>query len=98
MPPDLADPPSAETVPAKPPRLEYNNPPGVTRRQMSLLLLFLAINTLLFAAFVCLPTASPWLKSLYEDWQRSRAEKKQKELLRSVVNNCLTHTAPPDQL
>jgi hypothetical protein len=97
MPTDLADPPDAITA-AKPQRLEYNNPPGVTRRQMSLLLLFLAINTLLFAAFVCLPTASPYIKSLYEDWQRSRAEKKQKELLKSLVNNCLTHTLPPDQL
>jgi hypothetical protein len=65
---------------------------------MSLLLLFLAINTLLFAAFVCLPTASPFLKSLYEDWQRSRAEKKQKEHLKSVVNACLAHSLEPDQI
>jgi hypothetical protein len=87
--------PQPAAAAAPPQRLEYDKPSMVSRRQMNLFLLLLTVNTILFAAFVCLPAASPWLKQQWEDWQRRRAATKAAEAQRQEVASCLTFAQPP---
>jgi len=81
-------------------RLEYDDtrPAGISRRQVNFFLLLLFINTLLFAAFVCLPAATPMLKDMWSDWQRSRDEKRNTQQLRDAIDACLTFTLPANQV
>lgn len=81
-------------------RLEYDDarPTGISRRQMSVFLLLLFINTLLFAAFICLPTASPILKQMWTDWQATRTEGREQSKRRADINACLTFNIPPGQV
>jgi hypothetical protein len=80
------------------PELQYaKSSGGVTRRQMNLLLLFVMIDTLLFAAFVCLPTASPYLKSMWAEYQKRREDARQAAAVQTKLNACLAHAAPADQ-
>src|SRR4051794_33810261 len=65
---------------------------------MSFFLLLLFINTLLFATFVCLPNASPFLKQMWTDWHAARDKKRDAQAERAKVNACLDHTLPPDQV
>lgn len=93
-----------DPAPATPPRparrLEYDDtrPIGISRRQMSFFLLLLFINTLLFAAFICLPSASPFLKQMWTDWQAARQQKRDEQARRADIDACLAHALPPDQV
>jgi hypothetical protein len=83
--------------------LEYDKSGGsISRRQMSLLLLFIGINTFLFATFICLPMVFPTLKQEWANWQKDRMEKKQaaKEQAdrQAKLDACLNYTAPRDRL
>jgi hypothetical protein len=81
-------------------RLEYDDArhTGISRRQMNVFLLLLFINTLLFAAFICLPNVSPLLKDLWSNWQNAREAKRVAQQLRTAIDACLTFTLPPDQV
>jgi hypothetical protein len=98
------DEPRSDPAPLTPPhsarRLEYDDTrsSGISRRQMNFFLLLLSINTLLFAAFICLPGASPFLKQMWTDWQRGREEKRVAQARRAQVDDCLAYTLPPDQV
>jgi hypothetical protein len=91
--------PEPRAAEAASPGLQYakGSGGGVTRRQMNLLLLFVMIDTLLFAAFVCLPTASPYLKSMWSDYQKRREDARQAAVVQGKLNACLMHSAPADQ-
>src|SRR5262245_57423402 len=57
------------TAPIKP--LEYETTPnGVTRRQMSLLLLLVAVDSIVLIVFVSLPTLGPIIRQTWTDYQR----------------------------
>src|SRR6266567_3211264 len=71
---------------------------GVSRRQMNLLLLFVVIDTLLFAGFVCLPSASPFLKGMWADYQKRREDQRRAAAVQVKLSACLAHTAPADQV
>jgi hypothetical protein len=91
--------PESVVLPAPPQQLTYDkSAPHVTRRQMNLLLLFVFINTLLFAAFVCLPTASPYLKQMWADYEKRRDDRRRLDDLRAKFDACLNHTEAPDRV
>jgi hypothetical protein len=97
-PPDPVAAPAPASVAPAAPQIEYaKTSGGVSRRQMNLLLLFIVIDTLLFAAFVCLPTASPYLKSMWADYQKRREDQRHAAVVQAKLNACLAHTAPADQ-
>jgi hypothetical protein len=78
--------------------LEYEKSPNrISRRQMNLLLLLIAINTLLFSAFVCLPTASPYLKEMWSQYQQKRDEKRNAEARESKLAANMVFVAPADR-
>jgi hypothetical protein len=82
-----------------PPPLQYDaRPVGISRRQMNLFLLLLFVNTLIFAGLVFMPSASPWIKGMWESYQNERQRKKEEAALRAVVNTCMNYSAPADQL
>jgi hypothetical protein len=93
----------ADTPTPATPALQYDTRPSpITRRQMNFFLLLLFINTLLFAGFVCLPSASPWLKQTWADFQARRQQKKQAAAaaanLAAAFKDCLAYTMSPDKV
>jgi hypothetical protein len=80
-------------------QLEYDNKTTlITRRQMRFFLLLLTVNTFLFASFICLPSASPFLKQAWEDYQRKRTEAAEKAKMRRLIEACMNYSAPADQV
>jgi hypothetical protein len=80
-------------------QLEYDNKATlITRRQMRYFLLLLTVNTLLFAGFICLPSASPFIKQAWEEYQRKRADAAEKAKQRSLIDACMNYSAPADQV
>src|SRR4051812_5228120 len=64
-------------APAARATLEYDKSAGrVSRRQMNLLLLFVAVDTILFAGFVCLPAMQPAMRDWLAQYQRGRDERR----------------------
>jgi hypothetical protein len=93
-----SEPPAAQAASPVSTELQYaKSSGGVTRRQMNLLLMFVVIDTLLFAAFVCLPTASPYLKGMWADYQKRREDARHTAVVAGKLEACLKHTAPADQ-
>ena len=80
-------------------QLEYDNKTTlITRRQMRYFLLLLTVNTLLFAGFICLPSASPFIKQAWEEYQRKRADAAEKAKQRRLIDACMNYSAPADQV
>jgi hypothetical protein len=98
-PPDpAATPTPAPATPAATP-IEYaKTTGGVTRRQMNLLLLFVALDSLLFAAFVCLPAATPFVKGMWADYQKRQEDQRRAAVVQAKLNACLAHAAPADRV
>lgn len=79
--------------------LEYDNRSShVTRGQMRFFLLLLAVNTFLFAAFICLPSASPFLKQMWSDYQAGREKAKETAKLKGLIDACMNYSDPADAL
>ena len=79
--------------------LEYDNRSShVTRGQMRFFLLLLAVNTFLFAAFICLPSASPFLKQMWSDYQAGREKAKEAAKFKGLIEACTNYSDPADAL
>jgi hypothetical protein len=96
-------PPADRSAPAGVPvartTLEYDKSANrVSRRQMNLLLLFVAVDTVLFAGFVCLPAVQPAVRDWLAQYQHRRDERRWAESVRAKLAACLTEAAPADRV
>ena len=87
-----------EDVPATGPSLDYAKPQGPSRRQFSLLLLLVFINTVMFAAFFCLPAISPIVKQTWADYQKRRTEQQKQQQRLAMLQQVKTYVAPTNQV
>jgi hypothetical protein len=79
--------------------LEYDNRTSqITRSQMRFFLLLLAVNTFLFAAFICLPSASPFLKQMWSDHEARRDKERDAAKLRKLIDACMNFSETGDML
>ena len=93
MPTDVDEAPIPATAP-----IDYAKPQGPTRRQFSLLLLLVFINTVMFAAFFCLPAISPIVKQTWADYQKRRAEQQKQQQRLAMLQQVKTYVAPANQV
>lgn len=91
-----------EPIPAPVPAiktLEYDHKSSqITRNQMRFFLLLLAVNTFLFATFICLPSASPFLKQMWSDHEAKRDKERDAANLRKLIDACMNFSEPADRL
>ena len=86
-----------DTAPATAP-IDYAKPQGPTRRQFSLLLLLVFLNTVMFAAFFCLPAISPIVRQTWADYQVRKAEKQKEQQRQAMLRQVKTYVAPANQV
>ena len=86
-----------DAAPASAP-LDYAKPQGPSRRQFSLLLLLVFINTVMFAAFFCLPAVSPIVKQTWADYQKRKAEQQKEQQRQALLQQVKTYAAPANQV
>src|SRR5688572_1391261 len=80
------------------PALEYAKHEGPSRRQFSLLILLVFLNTLMFAAFVCLPAVTPAAKQAWADYQQRKAQKQKEQQRQAVLAQVKTYMPPANQV
>jgi hypothetical protein len=78
--------------------LEYAKPQGPTRRQFSLLILLIFINTILFAAFVCLPAVTPFARQTWGDYQKRKADRQLEQQRQAMLQQVKSYTAPANDV
>src|SRR5262245_31616627 len=84
-------------VPAGP--LHYETTPrGVTRRQMSFLLLLVTVDSIALILYFCVPTLSPMIKQSWADYQARSAQRKQQALQRTKLETCMKYSQLPTQV
>ena len=70
----------------------------MTKRQFNFLLLLVFLHLILFAAFVCLPAASPAVKKAWADWQAKRQTQKDAAIAQANLQKVLTFSMPDKTL